>query len=252
MKKLIVLLFTIFFSWGGYSHNNCKGVENDENIKKDATKAQIKSPKTIKKEEKGLLKSAVPLIKIPNLSANKWYFTSKIWSKVKKEECNDCKKLCHWDPNDSGGITCAGIAIAHNKQWFIANLNDFHSSCSIHPGGKITTCKNKLLILAAKDLIWNKYAKKFGNCGKKPFAMIVDSSVLEGPINATKHIQKAANIKVDGLFGPNTLKYCQDDKFNAKKYTDSRIARFKTLKACKRYCNGWIKRAKRKLKEYNK
>ena len=82
--------------------------------------------------------------------------------------------------------------------------------------------------------------------------MIVDSSVLEGPINATKHIQKAANIKVDGLFGPNTLKYCQDDKFNAKKYTDSRIARFKTLKACKRYCNGWIKRAKRKLKEYNK
>ena len=182
---------------------------------------------------------------------NKWNFKTQVYPIIKREECGSCKDICHYDPRDRGGLTCAGLAMNHNQDWFVNEFNEYYEACNPHYSGKLL-CDRPLFESNIKEYYFNKYAKMFSKCGKKAFPMIVDSSVLEGDIRATRHIQKISNLKVDGIFGKNTLKACQEKNFNAKKYTESRIKRFKSLADCKFFCVGWIKRAKRKLKEYNK
>ena len=178
-------------------------------------------------------------------SKNKWLFTTKIYPLIRKAECNKCKKLCHYDKNDRGGLTCVGVSFTHNPRWFVKNLNKFHSSCAPHAGGKGIYCKRSLLEIEAKKLYYKKYAKKFTKCSNQAFMLIVDSAILEGQRNAIKHIQRSGNLKVDGIFGKNTLKACRN--FDAIAFTESRIKRFKRLKQCPIYCKGWIKRAYQQL-----
>ena len=170
-------------------------------------------------------------------SKNHWYFTTKVYPQLRKSECGKCEKLCHFDPHDSGGLTCVGISVKHNPEWFVKELNTFYKSCKPHPGGQMIICNTKLLEVAAKDLYWEKYAKPFRQCEKKAFILAVDSSVLEGIGKAKYHIKNAGGC---------------DNNFDAVKFTQSRIKRFKTLTKCPRYCNGWIKRAKAKLKLFQK
>lgn len=177
---------------------------------------------------------------------NKFYFKTVVYPELRKSECGDCVNLCHVDPDDSGGLTCVGIAIKYNIKWFVHTLNLYHKSCTPHFTGK-TLCNSDVIEIEAKNLLYKKYAKDFDKCGRKAYAVIVDSSVLEGQITAVRHIQIAHKLKVDGLLGENTLKACQDENFDAKAYTESRIKRFKTLKKCDIYCDGWIKRANKKL-----
>ena len=212
-------------------------------------KIEIKKPKPLITEKKTEKPKMDPYEK--NAMRSKWYFITKVMPTIRKEECGKCDTLCHIDKNVSGGLTCQGIAYNHNRKWYLEKLNSFDKNCNptAAPAGGIS-CNTNLFVYDAKLLLWQKYAKQFRFCSVKAFAMIVDSAVLSGPANAAKHLQKISKIKVDGIMGKQSYAKCQDDTFQPEKYTEARIDRFKTLKKCKLYCKGWIKRAKRKLKEY--
>ena len=169
-------------------------------------------------------------------SRNKWYFRTKIYPELRKSECNKCEKLCHYDPHDRGGLTCVGISFNNNPNWYVNELNSFNSNCKVSAVGNYIKCDTMLLEIAAKELYWKKYASPFQYCSKAAFMMVVDSAVLEGVRIAKKHLKKAGG--------------CEEDHFNPEVFTKSRIDRFQTLKQCPRYCKGWEKRAKWKLKLY--
>ena len=169
-----------------------------------------------------------------NSNPNHWFFTTKIYPEIRLSECGKCKDLCHIDPKDRGGLTCVGIAFNHNKNWYLNELNKFDKGCKPHFSGNFIQCKTKLLEIAAKELLYKKYAKPFETCPKKAFQLVVDSSVLEGVKTAKRHLKNAGGC----------------EKFSGKAFTESRIKRFKSLKQCPRYCKGWIARAKRKLRIY--
>ena len=183
---------------------------------------------------------------------NKWYWTKEVYPKIKKAGCGKCKNLCHVDKHDIGGLTCVEIAERYNQEWYVNELNSFHKGCKPHPAGAGLICKTKLLEASARDLLYKKYAKRFSHCSKKPFAMIVDSSVLEGPVQAVRHLQKMGGIKVDGLFGPKTEKYCRSPNFDPVKFTDLRRSRLKTRPTCWKHCKGWMNRLDKTLKDYYK
>ena len=230
-----------------------KHVSNEDLLSGEYKK--ICYPHLIKKEEKDntlkeKIKEKKSQLSVEKQRKNKWHYRTKIDPILRKEECGDCKNLCHYDKDDSGGLTCRGVSQNNNKEWFVNELNAYHKSCKQHPGGTYSLCKSESLMLAAQKVFWDKYVKPFAACDPKPFAMIADSSILEGTGTAIKHLQKMGNIKVDFAIGPKTLSLCTEDNFDAEKFTQLRIERFKTLRRCWKFCNGWINRAKRKLKEY--
>lgn len=181
-------------------------------------------------------------------SKNAWHFTTKIYPKLLKAECGSCKKLCHIDPHDRGGLTCAGVSIKHNPQWFIDTLNEYDANCKPHPAGKVKICKFDLLRQKARFLYWTKYSKGIKKCPKPAYAMLVDNSVLMGLPQTLKLLQKMAGIKEDGLWGKESLKACE--KFDAVKYTELRKKIIRFFPSCKKHCNGWVKRFNKKLEEY--
>lgn len=170
---------------------------------------------------------------------NKGYFINEIYPQIRKSECGKCEKLCHLDKRDRGGLTCVGVSERANPDWFVNELNEFDKKCKPYPVAResgVILCKTKLLEVTAKELLYKKYAKPFEHCERKAYKMIVDSSVLEGVGAAKRHLKKVGGCK----------------NFNAKAFTESRIKRFKSLKQCPIYCKGWRKRAKRKLRNYER
>ena len=213
------------------------------------TKKKKMAP-TPKKKKKFVKKAYISINKgvIANdEKKNKWYFVKNIYPKIKKAECGGCETFCHWDKRDAGGLTCGGVAIVHNGKAFVEAMNEF-DECKNDYTGKLR-CKSSLsLRRAMREIIYEKYAKVFAKCSRRAYPMLVDASVLLGSPRAIKLLQKVSGIKVDGLFGPQSLRACRN--FDGEAYTKARIAQFKTFKKCSIYCKGWIKRAKEVLKEY--
>lgn len=183
----------------------------------------------------------------PKVVGPRAYFRFKLFPKILREECGKCKTLCHYDPKDRGGLTCAGVAINHNQKWFVDSMNKL-DTCKVNFNSKLV-CDKGTLRQHAFELYYKKYGKTFEKCPRGAFDMLVDSAILSGVGTSTKLLQRSAGIKVDGKFGPASLKAC--NSFNAKRFTQERIKRFKRLKQCKRYCRGWIIRAQRVLKDYD-
>lgn len=188
--------------------------------------------------------------KVPNwrktkkVVSAKAYFRFHIFPNILKEECGSCKKLCHHDGSDRGGVTCGGVSVVHNPAWFVQNMN-LLNDCKVQATG-YRLCPKKTLKTAAFKLYYKKYGKPFQKCSKELFPILVDSAVLSGVSTATKLIQRGFGIKQDGKFGPNTLRAC--NILTPEAFTNERIKRFKRLRQCKRYCKGWIFRAERVLK----
>lgn len=182
----------------------------------------------------------------------KFYFSTEIFPQLLKSECNLKKAFCHIDPHDPGGLTCCGVSVKNNAEWFKEQLNEFFYSCKIMPAryNMLFICKTEGLKLAVRKLYWTKYSKGIKKCPLKAYRMLVDSSVLSGLPTAVKLLQKSHGLDQDGIFGPKTLKACQN--FNPDAFTLARIERFYRLpkKLCKKYCKQWSKRAKLKLKNY--
>ena len=197
------------------------------------------------------LKKINAAVKASKKDKNFWFFKTKIYPVLRRAECGACNDLCHFDPKDRGGVTCAGMAINHNPDFFAWELNHFVKDCLPSAGGGGLFCKRRLFESDLKRRFYIKYARRFAVCAPAAFALIVDSAVLSGPATATKLLQGAGGLKQDGLFGPKTAALCARRRgFPAGKFTAARIARFRGLKQCGRYCSGWIKRARRALKQY--
>ena len=71
-----------------------------------------------------------------------------------------------------------------------------------------------------------------------------DFAINAGPAAARKMIQRALGVTADGVFGPKTMDAIQsaDAKDLMKKFSDAKIAFYKSLSNFKVYGNGWLRR----------
>ena len=183
-------------------------------------------------------------------------FSKYVWPDLRRNECGECDPLCHYDQDDRGGLTCTGIAINFNPEWYVNELNSFDKECKKHWSPKqIILCKRKLFLTSAKNLLYEKYSKPFEKCGGKAQFLLSDSSVLSGPHRAIRLLQRSHNLKEDGVLGKNSIKACQDKVFNGEAFTKERIKRFEKLAKSdkyKKWLTGWTLRANRMLKKWKK
>jgi len=176
----------------------------------------------------------------PDTTKIEWAFKTQIYPTIRRNECGSCKVACHSSKHDTGGLTCFGVSIKHNPNFFKNTMNAFIKSCKPHPSGKLLLCKHKQIESEVKDLYFHKYAFPFWNCSLKAFKMIVDTSVLSGQGTAKRFLKDQIDC---------------NKKFDALKWTNDRIKRYQ--KIVKRnqtqavHLKGWTLRAKKMLRIYN-
>ena len=76
----------------------------------------------------------------------------------------------------------------------------------------------------------------------KPVAVyFLDTAVNMGGSFAVKTLQKSVGVEIDGVIGPNTLKFVGiiDDGEILKKMRSMRIERYKQHRECEKFCKGW-------------
>lgn len=169
---------------------------------------------------------------------NKFYFTTTIFNRLKYEECGKCKQLCH-NPTahqDTGLLTCGGFSY----KWFPKVVMQIVN----------TEWAPYERIIYLKNMYWVHFGLRYHQCNRPAYALIVDSAVNEGHKTAIKRHQRINKLKVDGIWGKQSLKACQKKRYPAQAFTNARIARAKKLPTSKVNFKGWEKRALRKLKEY--
>lgn len=182
----------------------------------------------------------------PKMS-NKIFFNSVIFPALRKEECGECKKLCHYDPKDLGGVTCAGISHKAHPEELVKLLN-LTENCKTHFTGQ-QLCDMKPRWSYIKDFYFKEYASYFSKCDPAAFKFLMDSAVLEGSGTAIRRFQKVSGLAIDGIMGANSIKACQD-RIPAEKFTELRLARAKRLKTYSAHGLGWDRRSRRVLKRY--
>ena len=172
----------------------------------------------------------------------KFYGTIYPW--IKKAECGVCKKICHYDPNDRGGFTCIGIAVASNPGFYAKVLNEQSKSCKLNYNSDLVCKKGYTLDRLFREFYYEKYYKPYKKCSKKVALMLTDSAILEGHNAATRNFQKAYGLKADGVFGRKSIKKCKKN-LNTAKFSKVRVKRFKKLKTYKHHGKGWMIRLKK-------
>ena len=172
-------------------------------------------------------------------------------------------------------LTCAGITFKYHPDWFFKILSKhggFKDCMKDTSGGKISNiwCDGKPFLKNRKyyadllsdilnrvpgirrevsDFYWDHYAKKyFLKCSFQAALYIYDMAVLSGHTRAIKTLQSSHGIQVDGKFGPQTRSKCQEGVFDGDGFIGAEIARLETLRLCHKYCNGWKKRVRDKIK----
>ena len=187
-----------------------------------------------------------------NIKNNQAKWAGEGFQLILKNECNKCEKPCWVTKGDPGSLTCVGVALARNPQFYSKLLTQNFQQCKqaglllpdrSHPFGK-----RKDFCYMLRMFYWENYAKTFKNCSWSALINLMDSSVLAGPSTTIKIFQKSQGIKADGLWGPQSETACQKGLFNKQAFLEARIAHFKRLKHCDRFCEGWIKRAKQVAK----
>ena len=200
------------------------------------------------------LRSKKSIVKDKPKSMNKkeirrrFLFTSRGMTFIKKWEMGKGPP-CHWDKHDRGALTCIGVAIAHNEKFFLDFINSHILDCKTDHTGR-TVCPDiptpKRYI---RDFYYKNYYYKYDKCGFNNAMILTDSSITSGHGRAIRLLQKSHKLKVDGLWGPQSLKACQ--KMNKKAYFKAERARYKSLKQCPRYCKGWLNRVNDKEKTFH-
>lgn len=139
------------------------------------------------------------------------------------------------DPDDAGGCTMMGVTIKVFQKYYGAD-----KTCD---DLKHITEDEWLSIF--KKGYWD-YCKadKIGN--QSIAELVVDMAWVSGPVNAIKRVQRALNLKDDGIVGPNTLKALNGEKkavfeqlWNMRKRWLEDIAQKKNNR---KYLKGWLNR----------
>ena len=176
-------------------------------------------------------------------ASNKFLFYGIGYPIIKKNECGQCKPICHLDKNDRGGFTCIGVSVKSNSKFYAKLLNDFYNNCKISAASILQCGNNFDFDSMFKHFYYKNYYKKYENCDIKVGLVLVDMAILTGPKGAALIFQRAYGLKDDGIFGPESLKLCRK-KLDISKMTQERIKRHKLLKTYKLHGVGWERRAR--------
>lgn len=136
------------------------------------------------------------------------------------------------DPHDHGGRTAHGIIQREYDAWRRNNNRPIQDVWKITP---------EELTAIYHDEYWMPV------CGKLPGGLdyvFFDDRVNSGPAQATRTLQKALKVPVDGHMGPITLKAINgaDTQELIKAYCNSRRAFYRSLHQFPRYGRGWLSR----------
>lgn len=129
------------------------------------------------------------------------------------------------DPKDPGGETIYGISRrAHPEAW---------------AGGRPTK--------ATAATIYRRDYWAACRCDELPPAVAVvlfDTAVNCGNKAAVRMLQRALNVKDDGVLGPVTIGRCKgmDQHVIASQLADQRIAHYRALATFPRFGKGWLRR----------
>lgn len=129
------------------------------------------------------------------------------------------------DKNDPGGETIYGISRTHHPEVW----------------AKGTPTEQQAKAIYKRDY-WNAC-----RCDDLPPAiaiMVFDSAVNQGPTQAIRFLQRAINVKDDGIIGPNTIKAAKHSNtlLTLVAIASLRIKHYTALSTWQRYGMGWSKR----------
>ena len=164
-------------------------------------------------------------------------------------------------PEDKGGATKWGVSLL-----FIRDVDDL--MFDLDGNGRLDENDIRIMTehiasLGFKKYFWDRpYGLDYLESDKKAF-VVFDAAVNNGPGNATKFIQRAANVigmncDVDGKFGPKTakcLKEAPTDEF-IDAFLDIREAFFWNIinrnPSQRVFIKGWLNRIKNIRRDLNK
>lgn len=140
------------------------------------------------------------------------------------------------DPHDHGGRTSRGVT---QREY-----DAYRSRHGLPPADVWNAGSQEIADIYLKQY-WNPY------CGEIPVGldlMFFDCAVNAGRTQAIKDLQRALNVKVDGMFGmltSNAINDCTDLPSLIKAYAERRRAFYRALKQFPRYGKGWLARVGR-------
>ena len=177
-------------------------------------------------------------------------FTQAYWPAFMENECGPKKekKCCVNDPNDKGGLTCYGVAIEYNHEFYKyleAIGYDLKKT-------KALDVDSAPIEPYAKMKIYMNYFKKpkIAELPSQLREVVFDNSVHAGPGRAIRILQKACGAHVDGHIGPETITGCKG--LSPDKYIQKRKEWLQTRPSWKKYPNGFMARLTRQHNQAEK
>jgi lysozyme family protein len=164
------------------------------------------------------------------------------WPLVLKQECpypQDWSNPHNFsnDPQDPGGATMCGII-----------QSEFNYYCAKH--GVASRPVKTITQSEGEDIYYNNYW--LPHCPILPIGLnlaFFDECVNTGPMEATRVLQYAINLQVDGVWGARTIEGITslvakpEITVAIKAYTARREAIYREMKGFGRFGNGWERRA---------
>ena len=193
--------------------------------------------------------------KVPSKALNQIKWAGQGFSVTTKNECNNCENACWVTKGDPGGLTCVGVSLRANPEFYTKVLNRAWQIChrkglympdDANPYGRI-----KDLCYDLRKYYWENYAEKYKNCTYNALIWLTDTSILSGPRSSALILQRASFIRPDGIWGPQTEAQCSAKNWevNKKKFIIERRTYLSGLKKLKKFHNGWNKRIDNMIKE---
>lgn len=180
-----------------------------------------------------------------------------------RQECGEpCKQLCI--PEVPFGFNCLGVTSKANPNFYIKALNRIFHMCHYYIdkknkdltktkdeniGTNTKWCEYYNLRDALGDYYKEKYYKTFSKCPFSVAMNLTDSAVLSGPRTAVHLFQKVHGLKVDGIFGRQSIEICRS-KFRKSDFLKARLARLRGLKLYKKYGKTWERRVEEIKKQF--
>ncbi len=167
-----------------------------------------------------------------------------------KLECNKCEKACWKTKQDRGGVTCLGFAMTDNSDLLAHILSRQFKNC--HKQGIIFDKddpfgKKKDVCYYLRKAYWERYFAKYKECSYPALIWLGDTAVLQGHRATAKILQRTAGIKVDGKWGPESIKACQN--LDLSKYSAERVKVLQSYRDFDKFGKGWLRRVETLKKE---
>ena len=174
-------------------------------------------------------------------------FKKAYWPSYIQNECmkSKLKKCCVNDRNDTGGLTCYGVAINYNHSFFeyLEKIKKLPYQTDVH-----FIDSTPIEPYAQMKIYLNYFLKpKINELPIQLREVVFDASVHAGPARAIRILQRACGTRPDGRVGDNTISRCKD--LSADKYISARKEWLKTRPSWRNYKKGFTNRLNRQKKQ---